>query len=33
MEKRLKDLQREIEAVRTARSAMRDACVVSFTPS
>ncbi|XP_035612406.1 uncharacterized protein LOC118371173 isoform X5 [Oncorhynchus keta] len=33
MEKRLKDLQREIEAVRTARSAMRDACVMNFTPS
>ncbi|XP_064832394.1 uncharacterized protein LOC135547357 isoform X2 [Oncorhynchus masou masou] len=33
MEKRLKDLQRETEAVRTARSAMRDACVMSFTPS
>eukprot|EP00063_Salmo_salar_P045298 XP_014020133.1 PREDICTED: uncharacterized protein LOC106582017 isoform X2 [Salmo salar] len=33
MEKRLKDLQRETESVRTARSAMRDACVMSVTPS
>ncbi|XP_041723283.1 uncharacterized protein LOC121553891 isoform X10 [Coregonus clupeaformis] len=33
MEKRLKDLQRETEAVRTARSAMRDACIMSFTRS
>ncbi|CAB1329014.1 unnamed protein product [Coregonus sp. 'balchen'] len=33
MEKRLRELQRETEAVRTARSAMRDACVMSFTSS
>ncbi|XP_029567926.1 uncharacterized protein LOC115161250 isoform X3 [Salmo trutta] len=31
MEKRLRELQRETVAVRTARSAMRDACVMSFT--
>ncbi|XP_055733652.1 uncharacterized protein LOC129820745 isoform X4 [Salvelinus fontinalis] len=33
MEKRLRELQRETVAVRTARSAMRDACVMSFTSS
>ncbi|XP_064800145.1 uncharacterized protein LOC135519038 isoform X2 [Oncorhynchus masou masou] len=33
MEKRLRELQRETVAVRTARSAMRDACAMSFTSS
>ncbi|KAJ8013305.1 hypothetical protein DPEC_G00051890 [Dallia pectoralis] len=31
MEKRLRELQKETEALRTARSAMRDACVMSLS--
>ncbi|XP_010878871.2 uncharacterized protein LOC105016622 isoform X2 [Esox lucius] len=31
MEKRLRELQKETESLRTARSAMRDACIMSFS--